>query len=359
MPSVLSVFSNAIVAYSPRYRNLTPAIFHTLISSLLFLRFFSLLICNNSALRIKEKEGDIVNNKMKSVSVLVFLGILLSADSMIQRSTKQQAYTTSVKEHSFARAGSALLCPKLAEEASSSAHEIAVTSVPASTTDLVFQDYYANQDCVVHYDPSTEADGCLLAHVNDPLYCAAAGIYDNIPWSYCLYYDREGQPHLGYIETSCLTESGIETQEYDIPSYSGFKSYMGYDKITAVNTPAYQVSRRSTPDENGLMTYQGRYLIAVGMYFDVKVGDYLDLTLANGNVLHCIVGDRKAMAHTDSIGLFTAANHCMSEFIVSENVLNPVVRKYGNVSYINQWNSPVVHVTTFRKNCLEEAVTTP
>lgn len=300
-----------------------------------------------------------MNNKIKSVSVLVLLGAMLSADSILQPSARPQIDTTSAKGPFSARAGAALLCPKLAEEASSSAHDIAVTSVPASTTGLVFHDYYANRDCIVHYDPTIESEGCLLAHVNDNLYCAAAGTYGNIPWSYCLYYDGEGQPHLGYIESSCLTENGIETQEYDIPAYSGFKSYMGYDKITAVNTPAYRVSRRSTPDENGLMTYRGRYLIAVGMYFDVAVGDYLDLTLANGNVLHCIVGDRKAMAHTDSIGLFTAANHCMSEFIVSENVLNPVVRKYGNVSYINQWNSPVVHVTTFRKNCLEEDVATP
>ena len=169
-----------------------------------------------------------------------------------------------------------------------------------------------------------------------------------------LYYDSEGQPKLGYIPTSSLTEQYVPTCEYDIPSYSGFKSYMGFDKITSVSSPAYRISRMSAPDEHGLMTYRGRYLIAVGMFFDVSVGDYLDLTLANGSVIRCIVGDRKAMAHTDPSGLFTSANHCMSEFIVSESVLDPTVKKYGDVSCIAAWNSPVVHVTTYQKNALSE-----
>ncbi len=293
-----------------------------------------------------------MKDKMKKASALVLAGMLLSADSMNRQEAVRPAEAAAPQIH-FARAGVSLCCPQLTDEAGTSAHRIAVTSASASLGPLAFRDLYAADDCAVYYDPSS-TDACLYAHINDSLYCADAGERDGIPWSYCLYYDSEGQPKLGYIPTSSLTEQYVPTCEYDIPSYSGFKSYMGFDKITSVSSPAYRISRMSAPDEHGLMTYRGRYLIAVGMFFDVSVGDYLDLTLANGSVIRCIVGDRKAMAHTDPSGLFTSANHCMSEFIVSESVLDPTVKKYGDVSCIAAWNSPVVHVTTYQKNALSE-----
>jgi hypothetical protein len=107
----------------------------------------------------------------------------------------------------------------------------------------------------------------------------------------------------------------------------------------------------SISDENGLMTYNGRYLIAVGFYFDVQVGDYIDLVLENGEVIPCIVGDRKALIDTGEQGLFTS-NGCMSEFIVATWNLPAEVKRTGNVSVLHNWNSPVTSVITYDKNVL-------
>lgn len=133
---------------------------------------------------------------------------------------------------------------------------------------------------------------------------------------------------------------------YDVPTNSSFKSYMGYKAITNKSSMAYKLQKCSVTTQEGLRTYNGYYTVAVGSGFNVTVGDYIDVLLSTGNVLHCIVGDMKQDIHTDSSNM-QASNGNVIEFIVDTSVLNVDAKQQGDISVISGFEGYVVSVTTF------------
>ena len=137
-------------------------------------------------------------------------------------------------------------------------------------------------------------------------------------------------------------------KEYNIPEYSGKKSWMRYQKITKKNSPQLALQQKATTDQNGFRKLDGRYMVAVGTCFNAGVGTNIDLVLKNGTVIKCVVGDIKANEHTDSANMFTS-NGCMSEFIVDKATLNAAVKRDGDCSSLqDSWNSPVAKVLVYK-----------
>lgn len=123
---------------------------------------------------------------------------------------------------------------------------------------------------------------------------------------------------------------------YEVPEYSGNKSYESYRVIRRGKAGTLQMM--ATTNADGFRMVHGRYLVAVGTYFGAARGQYIDLTLENGTVIPCIVGDMKAAE-------IFSANGCCSEFIVDTGVIRNVVSS-GDVSdYRADWNSPVDTIT--------------
>ena len=140
---------------------------------------------------------------------------------------------------------------------------------------------------------------------------------------------------------------------YDIPKNRGFKSFMPYTAITCGKQK--QLQKLAITSEKGIRTVENRYCAAIGTHFDIKIGQWFDLVLENGEVIPCILADVKADAHTDSDNIFTVANGCCSEFVVDTPHLPALVKKRGNVSFMcEEWNSPVTQIVTYEKNTLEE-----
>ena len=140
---------------------------------------------------------------------------------------------------------------------------------------------------------------------------------------------------------------------YNIPNYSGMKSWMSWRSITSKSSPQYKLQQLAWTNGNGFRQVDGRYCVAIGMYFDCEIGDWVDLILENGTVIPAIVGDRKAMQHTDGSGLFTSANNCMSEMIIDLDSLDHKVKNMGDCSYLTEsWHSRVVQVIIYDKNSL-------
>ena len=145
--------------------------------------------------------------------------------------------------------------------------------------------------------------------------------------------------------------------EYDLPyyaNYNGFKSYMSYKAICLNGSNELYLQRNyAVTDENGLRTINNRYCVAMGTYFNLSIGQYFDLVLANGTVIPCIMSDTKSDKHTDSNNVYTVHSNCCSEFIVDTNYLSQNVKNRGNISYVfEEWNSPVVSVIAYEKNIL-------
>lgn len=157
----------------------------------------------------------------------------------------------------------------------------------------------------------------------------------------------------GYIKKSVISETRKETDDYDIPDYSGKKSWMGYD-LFGFATRQYQLQQMAVTDNNGLRTVNGRYCVAVGSAFGTAIGQKFDLVLQNGEIIPCIMGDQKADCDTDGANIFTR-NGCCSEFIVDPQNLYSSAMVSGDISSISsRWNSPVSKIRVYKENVLDD-----
>ena len=169
---------------------------------------------------------------------------------------------------------------------------------------------------------------------------------------------KEFQKQKQEQSTECLNgidnQNNQQTEEYYINNTNSFKSYMPYQAITDTESSQYQLQQYAITNEYGIREVDGRYLVAIGTYFNVDVGTYIDLILANGEVIECIVGDIKDNRDTLSDNTTTASNGCVSEFICNTNSLNIEVKSMGDISYVkDEWNSPVTQIKVYDENALK------
>lgn len=146
----------------------------------------------------------------------------------------------------------------------------------------------------------------------------------------------------------------IQCVTYSIPEYSGFKSYMSY-KLFGKWTDQYELQQFAVTDEYGFRRFEDYYIIAMGTFFDSQIGQRVDLVLQNGEVIKCVIGDKKAEQDTDSSNMFSK-NNCLSEFLVDTKNLETTVKSRGDVSHFpnEKWDSPVTEVIVYDEFLLEE-----
>lgn len=107
------------------------------------------------------------------------------------------------------------------------------------------------------------------------------------------------------------------------------KQWMDYRKVTCASSVQYKLLNSSeayTDANTGFRMYKDRICIAVGQGYGLAAGDYVDVVMANGSVIKCIVGDMKQVAHTDPTMRWHIADGHVLEFIVDTNcfVSDPV-----------------------------------
>lgn len=103
---------------------------------------------------------------------------------------------------------------------------------------------------------------------------------------------------------------------------SANKTYMAYTAVTSVSSPQYKLLRGSsayTDTKTGLRMVDGRICIAVGTFYASKIGTKINLVMANGNVVECILGDVKSDRHTDPTHRYQAQDGSVVEMIVDYN----------------------------------------
>ena len=139
---------------------------------------------------------------------------------------------------------------------------------------------------------------------------------------------------------------------YDVPTNSSFKSYMSYKAITDESSKQYKLQQQCTANELGLRVYNGYYTVAVGTGFHADIGDYIDVELSTGNVLHCIVGEMKQDKHTKADNI-QCANGNVVEFIIDPSVLDSAVKSGGDISAFEGFEGDVTKVTVAESTDLE------
>lgn len=158
-----------------------------------------------------------------------------------------------------------------------------------------------------------------------------------------------------YVSRKHITKKKVDSDLYDLPSYSGYKSWMDYQMITSSGSPQKLLQDEyAYTGSYGIRQINGRYCVAIGSYFTTEIGQYFDLILENGTVIPCILADQKADEDTDDDGIFTLYNGCATEFIIDFDYLNYAAKRDGDISSCaDEWDSPVETIRVYEKNILE------
>lgn len=175
-------------------------------------------------------------------------------------------------------------------------------------------------------------------------------IKENKKWVKIKYKNK-----YAYVRKKYVSKEKNESEKYNVPSYSGYKSWMDYRTITLDGSDQkFLQDEYAYTGTYGIRQINGRYCVAIGSYFTEDIGQYFDLILENGTVIPCILADQKADEDTDSDGIFTLHNGCATEFIVDTGDLNYAAKRDGDISSCcDDWDSPVAQIKIYEKNILE------
>jgi hypothetical protein len=124
---------------------------------------------------------------------------------------------------------------------------------------------------------------------------------------------------------------------------SNFKSWTDY-RALGRKSPNYKLCSAANVDENGLLVYDGHYLVAMGSGWGVELGDIFLIVTDEGNIFSVMICDEKADRDTDSTNTVTRTNGCMVEFYVRKDLLNHSARHHGTVGKLSQFSGKIIAV---------------
>lgn len=120
-------------------------------------------------------------------------------------------------------------------------------------------------------------------------------------------------------EQMVLSASHIaDSQTIKAYPHVNFKSYMAWTTL-ASNSPQAKLARKAQTSDKGILVHEGRYLVALGFAYADHIGQHIDIVMESGQVIKAIVGDFKAVAHTDEWNSASLNNGSIIEFIVASN----------------------------------------
>ena len=108
---------------------------------------------------------------------------------------------------------------------------------------------------------------------------------------------------------------------------------MSYKAITDKSSQQYKLQTEAYTAEYGIRAVDGRYCIAMGSYYAVKIGTHIDLIMENGSVIECILADCKSNMCTNAANQQDINNNSVVEFVVDMSSLDKNAKKMGDISY--------------------------
>ena len=197
-----------------------------------------------------------------------------------------------------------------------------------------------NTQLNVRSEPNTDSDIITTLYWMDPVQ------YSKVNEDWAIIWLDSGEA--GYIARKYIVDEEVTySKTYEV-SGDKAKTYMDYRTITSRSSKQYRLQLRATTDqETGLRILRDRYMVALGSYFNCKVGQFVDIVLSDGEILKCIVGDAKQDIHTDANNLHGLSGDT-AEFIVDEKVLKANTSVNGNISYVSDtFDGKVVEVRVY------------
>lgn len=131
--------------------------------------------------------------------------------------------------------------------------------------------------------------------------------------------------------------------ECEVNGTHGFKTFTNYTAYNAPSTMQHKLQKLAITDEFGLRVVTDNYgvdrwCVALGTYWcggtPKDIGRCVDIYMANGTILNCVLGDVKRVEDTKDCK-YGKANNDLIEFIVDMKNLPEKAKTGGNVSYCN------------------------
>lgn len=124
----------------------------------------------------------------------------------------------------------------------------------------------------------------------------------------------------------------------NVPENNSKKTYMDYRKITDTSSEQYKLQQNKDcyTTDTGFRKVNEYYCIAVGTYYSNNIGDKLIIHMENGESFKAIVADIKDDKHTDETNRQHRKDGSVIEFVVDTRKLPELVRKMGDISYMNE-----------------------
>ena len=134
-----------------------------------------------------------------------------------------------------------------------------------------------------------------------------------------------------------------------LPKLSSYVMFgTDYHFYNLPGTPHYRMQEAAWTDEIGCRRYKDYYMVGLGSYYTVCIGDCFEITLENGTVFNIILGDGKADCDTDGSNRYTPCNwfgeNCANilEFIIDKEAMDPDCYHYGGIHYYDKFRSNIV-----------------
>ena len=139
-------------------------------------------------------------------------------------------------------------------------------------------------------------------------------------------------------------------QELPLPEIpSNMKLCTDYRFYNIKGTPHNRLQLSAWTDEFGCRRYNDDYIVGLGSFYSVDIGDRFEITLDTGRVFTIILGDGKADCDTDELNMFTPCfnyegEYCANilEFIVDKDVMYDKCYQYGSLDYHDEFKGDIV-----------------
>lgn len=134
-------------------------------------------------------------------------------------------------------------------------------------------------------------DGGAIVHASNPTNGICCRSYYNYPWDFVLRY-----PESSSASSVSLTAKATIT----VPDGLGkYYTYMRWDSITNMDTAQGRLIKAAGKnyDSSGYGIIGNRYMLAMTSTFGA-IGDYVDVYMSNGRIIHGIIADEKSQQYT-------------------------------------------------------------
>lgn len=152
------------------------------------------------------------------------------------------------------------------------------------------------------------------------------------------------------LNSNCVSNKWYIGQSLPLPDIpSNMKLCTDFRHYNIKGTPHNRLQQAAWTDEYGCRRYNNDYIVALGSYYSVNIGDRFEVTLDTGRVLTVILGDGKADCDTDELNMFTPCfnydgEYCANilEFIVDDTIMYQECYQYGSLDYHDEFKGNIV-----------------